>query len=104
MSEVLLSLLLTFELIQKASMVNFMLDLKTLEILKISPPKDTCFCTLSFIRFGLFSKSLLTEVTSCSNFLKMYFITNTRKTTGLKSLRLNYWEINQATSKFQNDF
>ena len=104
MSEVLLSLLLTFELIQKASMVNFMLDLKTLKILKISAPKDTCFCTLSFIRFGLFSKSLLTEVTSCSNFLKMYFITDTRKATGFKPLRLNYWEINQATSKSQNDF
>ena len=28
----------------------------------------------------------------------------TRKTTGFKSLRLNYWEINLATSKFQTDF
>ena len=28
----------------------------------------------------------------------------TRKATGFKSLRLNYWEINQATSKCQIDF
>ena len=28
----------------------------------------------------------------------------TRKATGFKSLRLNFWEINQATSKCQIDF
>ena len=28
----------------------------------------------------------------------------TRKSTGFKSLRLKYWEINQATAKYQNDF
>ena len=27
-----------------------------------------------------------------------------RKATGCKSLRLNYWEINQATTKCQTDF
>ena len=29
---------------------------------------------------------------------------STSKATGFKSLRLNYWEINQATSKCQIDF
>ena len=28
----------------------------------------------------------------------------TRKATGFKSLRLKYWEINQATQKWQTDF
>ena len=75
MSEVLLSLLLTFELIQKAALVNFMLLLNTLKTSKISLPDDSCFFTLSFIRFGSFSNFLLTEVAISSNFIKMCFIT-----------------------------
>ena len=32
------------------------------------------------------------------------FLIKTRKATGFKSLRLKYWEINQATPKCQIDF
>ena len=31
-------------------------------------------------------------------------ISETRKSTGFNSLRINYWEINQVTSKCQMDF
>ena len=31
-------------------------------------------------------------------------LTGTRKATGFNSLWVNYWEINQVTSKFQSDF
>ena len=36
----------------------------------------------------------------CSHFIQTIYENTTRKATGFKSLRLDYWEINQAT--YQN--
>ena len=57
--------------------------------------------------YSLFKvKNKDTRTTSCSDALIVLLPLNDiviRKTTGFKTLQLNYWEINHATSKCQTD-